>query len=90
MKNLTAYVQNKNRWNALFNRAPWDLNNTDDYQAIYESLDCDLSPENLTCDGELRGRALQTKTKLLKGAMADLKQLADITGTPFKEYGYNY
>lgn len=90
MKNLVAYVQTKNRWNALFNRAPWDLSNPKDFQDIFQSLDCDLSPENLTCDGELRGQALQTKTAHLKGAMAELRALAERNGVFLKEYGYDY
>lgn len=90
MKNLTVYVENKNRWNAIFKQKPWDLSNPKDLQAIYESLDCDLSPENLTCDGELRGRALQTKAAHLKGAMAELKKLADLNDITFKEIGYEF
>jgi hypothetical protein len=31
-----------------------------------------LSPENLCCDGELRGAKLRTKARLLHGAKADL------------------
>ena len=90
MKNLTVYVENKNRWNAIFKQKPWDLSNSKDLQAIYESLECDLSPENLTCDGEIRGRALQTKAAHLKGAMAELKKLADLNDITLKELDYGF
>lgn len=90
MKNLTAYVENKNRWTALFKTMPWDLADPKDWQRIYESLECDLSPENLTCDGELRGRALQTKAAHLKSAMAELKKLADLNDVSLKEIDYGY
>ena len=34
-----------------------------------------LSPENLCCDGELRGAKLRTKTLMLNAAKADLEAL---------------
>lgn len=41
-------------------------------QELADRLAGALSPENLTCDGELRGAKLQARTKLLHGAKADL------------------
>jgi hypothetical protein len=35
---------------------------------------CDLSPENLTCDGELRGRRLQQKASALRAKLRVLFQ----------------
>jgi hypothetical protein len=37
------------------------LLNAQDRQAIANSIDSELSPENLTCDGELRGAQVQQK-----------------------------
>lgn len=62
MKELKQYVENKNRWNLIFNKRCYDLAIANDRQAIANSLDADLSPENLTCDGELsRSQVIQRK-----------------------------
>ena len=52
MKNLSAYVQQKNAWNAIFGHKPLTLTEAD-AQKIADMIDCDLSPENISCDGEL-------------------------------------
>lgn len=44
---------------------------------LFESLQCDLSPENLCCDGELRGVALKRKSAMLNGALRELLREAD-------------
>ena len=84
MKALEAYVAQKNSWGKLFGSKPLDLNNAKDRQAIANSIDADLSPENLTCDGELSRSAVQQKYTQLTRAAAQLKQL-DSTVT-FYEY----
>ena len=84
MKALEAYVAQKNSWGKLFGSKPLDLNNAEDRQAIANSIDADLSPENLTCDGELSRSAVQQKYTQLTRAAAQLKQL-DSTVT-FYEY----
>ena len=66
MRNLAAYLEQKNRWNAIFGKPA--LHYPQDRSKIIEMLECDLSPENLTCDGELRGAALQRKAKHLRAA----------------------
>jgi len=38
-------------------------------------LACALSPENLCCDGELRGAKLRAKSNMLNKAKADLEAL---------------
>ena len=37
-----------------------------------QGVECDLSPENLSCDGELRGRALMQKAARLRAKRAAL------------------
>ena len=53
MKNLKAYVDQKNQWNAIFGMAPMDINNDMHRVQIAQTLDGELSPENLHCDGEI-------------------------------------
>ena len=52
---LEAFVAQENRWNGMFNKnyKPLSLLNAADRQRIAEIIDCKLSPENLSCDGEL-------------------------------------
>ena len=78
MRNLEAYINKQNVWNAIFNKRQMDVNNltSRDIAELQDSLECDLSPENLCCDGELRGKALIQKTRWLQGALADLQKIS--------------
>jgi hypothetical protein len=54
MKNLTAYIDQKNTWGGFFGTAPTSFPLTQkDVDELASALDCDLSPENLHCDGEI-------------------------------------
>ena len=55
MKELKAYVDQRNSWNSMFNRnyKKLCLTSAEDRQKIANIIDSELSPENLTCDGEL-------------------------------------
>ena len=69
MQALNDYVAQKNYWNSLFNSAPLDLSNAQDRKRIAQSIDSELSPENLTCDGELsRSQVQQRRTRLTQAA----------------------
>ena len=52
---LEAYVEQQNKWAAIFNKSakPLSLLNANDRQRIAGMIDSALSPENLSCDGEL-------------------------------------
>ena len=63
--NLEAYVESRNAWAKIFGNKQLSLLNAKDRQTIANHLDADLSPENLTCDGEIRGQALRTKQNFL-------------------------
>lgn len=75
-KYLTEYIGQKNMWRGLFKRAEIDPANIRPKEAreLLDMLECDLSPENLCCDGELRGEALRRKTKMLTEAKKALLQ----------------
>lgn len=72
---LSKYVEQKNRWNAIFGKTELNVRNAEDRKRIAEMIDCDLSPENLTCDGELRGTALRQRQAFLVKAAQDLYRL---------------
>ena len=77
MKNLTAFVAQQNFHAALFGGEPLDVHHLTitDRTQLRDALESALSPENLCCDGELTGRALQQKARMLNGAMRDLRGL---------------
>ena len=72
---IEQYVERKNSFAKLFGTKPLSLLNAKDRQTIADSLDADLSPENLTCDGEVRGAQLQAKYKFLTRAAAELQSI---------------
>ena len=77
MQALKAYVEQKNTWYALFNKQPnyLDLNKPADRQRIANMIDAELSPENLTCDGELPRSQVQARYKSLAKVAKELQQL---------------
>jgi hypothetical protein len=75
MKALQAYVDQKNKWNAIFKGEQFEIKTAKGRQRVADSLDADLSPENLTCDGELPRSQVQARYKALTTAANQLKQL---------------
>ena len=75
MKELKAYVEQKNKWNAIFGKRAYDVAVKSDLQSIADMLDSDLSPENLTCDGELPRSQVQAKYRQLTKAAEQLIKL---------------
>ena len=75
ISSLESYVERKNAFAKIFNRPALSLLSAKDRQEIANSLDADLSPENLTCDGEVRGRALQDKARYLNRCAAELASI---------------
>ena len=69
---IEQYVEQKNKWRAIFNQAPLSLLNGKDRQAIANSIDSELSPEHLTCDGELSRSQVQARYKMLTRAAQEL------------------
>ena len=74
-KELNRYVDQKNRFNFAFNGRAYDLTSSADRQLVANALDFDLSPENLTCDGELPRAQVRTRAAFLKKAASQLVKL---------------
>ena len=72
---IEQYVENKNKWRAIFNQAPLSLLNAKDRLAIADSIDSEMSPENLTCDGELPRSVVQLKMRNLSRAAYELASI---------------
>jgi hypothetical protein len=78
VRHLNDYIEQRNRWMAIFNKDegikfPLTQAMVD---KIISQLDCDLSPENLHCDGEISAAQAQAKYRFYK-LVAD--ELADYT-----------
>lgn len=75
MKALKNFVDQKNRWNSFFKGPQYSLNTAKDRQALADMIDSALSPENLTCDGELSRTEVNRRYKELMTAAKQLKKL---------------
>ena len=69
---LEQYVENKNKWRSIFNQKPLSLLNKQDRQAIADGIDSEMSPENLTCDGELPASVVRAKMRNLTRCAEEL------------------
>jgi len=77
--NLLRYLEQYNSYRRFNDQEPVTLDQCQEekvYMALFLALNCQLSPENLCCDGELRGRALQSKARMLNGAWEDLQKIS--------------
>jgi len=71
---LQQYVGQKNEWNRLTSKKPKALSlmNAADRQEIADCLDCELSPENLHCDGEISRAEAMKKYRYLTRCAEEL------------------
>lgn len=72
---IERYVADKNNWNSLFGKNKLSLLVKADRQRIADMLDADLSPENLSCDGELPRAEVQRRYNFLTKAAKELKSI---------------
>ena len=75
MKELKEFVERENKWSAIFGSAPLSLQSAADRKKIAGKIDSCLSPENLTCDGELSRREVDAKFRFLTRAAEQLMKL---------------
>ena len=75
MKALNTYIDQKNKWNKLFKGKQYEVATAAGRQEVADCLDADLSPENLTCDGELPRSVVQSRYNELTKAARELQKL---------------
>jgi len=79
VQHLKAFIDGVNLW-APFTKDKKTFDHKKlsqgDIDTLLEKVENELSPENLCCDGELRGRTLKLKTDKLVGAKAQLIKLS--------------
>ena len=75
MNNLEHYVSNFNQWRKFFGERPVDISNPQDLRRIAARVEGDLSPENLTMDGELSADVVAKQHRYLIAVAKEIKQL---------------
>lgn len=75
MKHLNAFVDSQNIFRKHFKQPLFDLSMAADRKAIADCLSSALSPENLSCDGELPRSQVQRKYQTLMSAVKELTSL---------------
>lgn len=86
MKALQAFIDQKNHWNSFFNGEQYEIQTAKGRQRVADMIDAALSPEHLTCDGELSRTEVNRRFKELDAAAKQLRKL-DPT-VKFYEYDY--
>jgi len=75
MKALQNFVDQKSRWNSFFKGPQYEIQTAVGRQKVADMIDSALSPENLTCDGELSRTEVNRRYKELMTAGRQLKKL---------------
>jgi hypothetical protein len=75
MKALEKFIEQKNHWNSFFQGEQYEIATRQGRQRVADMIDSALSPENLTCDGELPRAEVQRRYKELMSAAKQLKKL---------------
>ena len=75
LKALNEYVEGRNRIRAMFKQRPLSLDRAKDRQQLADDISCSLSPENLTCDGELPRSVIQKKYQMLTRVRQQLERM---------------
>jgi hypothetical protein len=75
MQALRKFIDEKNHWNSFFQGEQYEVATAQGRQRVADMIDSALSPENLTCDGELPRAEVQRRYKELMTAAKQLKKL---------------
>ena len=72
---LNEYVVSTNKWRNIWGHAPLNLQVKQDRKILEDLIESELSPENLTCDGELPRSQVMARYNNLTMLKAQLKAL---------------
>ena len=75
MTALQKYIDQKNKWHKMFKGKEYEIQTSKGRQEVADCLDCDLSPETLSCDGELTRSQVQARYRTLTQAAKELQKL---------------
>ena len=85
MTALQAYIDQKNKWQKLFKGPQYEIETAKGRRVVAACLDSDLSPENLTCDGELSRAEIVQRHKVLTAAALELNKLDPVAAKAIYE-----
>jgi uncharacterized protein YqfA (UPF0365 family) len=74
MSALNTYLDRKNSFAKMFGQRALSLQNATDRQRIADNIDSELSPENLTCDGELGIAQVRARRAVLVAVAKELQK----------------
>lgn len=75
MRALQEFIAQKNHWNSFFNGEQYEIKTAKGRQRVADMIDAALSPENLTCDGELPRSEVNRRYRELMTAARQLKKM---------------
>ena len=75
MQALRKFIEQKNHWNSFFKGEQYEIATAKGRQRVADMIDSCLSPENLTCDGELSRTEVNRRYKELMTAAKQLRTL---------------
>ena len=75
MQALRKFIEQKNHWNSFFQGEQYEIATAKGRQRVADMIDNSLSPENLTCDGELPRAEVNRRYRELMTAAKQLRQL---------------
>ena len=75
MSALAKFIEQKNHWNSFFQGEQYEIVTATGRQRVADMIDNSLSPENLTCDGELPRAEVNRRYRELTTAAKQLRQL---------------
>jgi hypothetical protein len=75
ISNLEAFVDKENAYQKVFGKAQMSLLKAADRQAIADKIDSQLSPEWLTCDGELSRAEVNRRYNFLIRCARELRSI---------------
>jgi len=75
MRALAKFIEQKNHWNSFFKVEQYEIQTAQGRRRVAEMIDSCLSPENLTCDGELSRTEVNRRYKELTTAARELIKL---------------
>ena len=88
MKALNALIKKENAWASMFNNhTAYEVATVAGRKRVAEMIDCKLSPENLSCDGELPMTQVRARYRSLTAAAQDLVNLDPSMAQFMYEFG---
>lgn len=83
-RNLMQFIKENNDWAAIVNSQSYNTKTPESRQQIADAIDSALSPENLSCDGELPISQVRARYQRLTAAARELQQMD--SSVKFYEY----